>query len=211
MRTRFILAAVLGLVGVVVVVSASPSVFVFVSITELAAVAAFVAAFAAIYQSSLLKRAIHLQATVELMRQYTVDFWTDRNTVDFDLAKRIPELLRNNPKMGFDELPEKDRDAARRISFFFDLLGLLVKKGYVSKDTFISFLGGSAIIHYRILRPFIENERKKRPRFQKYFEDFVAKSVKALSKGEPESHGFDKLGEDESKKIETYWSTGKWN
>lgn len=97
-------------------------------------------------------------------------------------------------------------------SFFFDLLGLLVKEGYVNRDTFISFLGGSAITHYRILRPIIENERKKRPRFQKYFEDFVANSIRVLSKWESEGERvrFDEVQKGELLKIEKYWKTGKW-
>jgi|SRR5208282_4954863 len=176
-------------------------------LTIVIASAALVAALFAIYQSYVLRKTVHLQAVLELLRQYTVDFWDERNIVTFELPGKIEKILKDNPGTNFSTLPQKYRNAVRRVSFFFDLLGFLVHHGFLDETIIASFIGGAAIVQFRTLKPLIDNERKLRSdgRFQMYFEDFV---VNCLRRPLSELTEFKRLSNNDLDKMNRFARTG---
>jgi hypothetical protein len=83
---------------------------------------------------------------------------------------------------GFESLPEKFREQAYKICYFFDYLGILVMYKIITEDMVVDWVGTRLILTWATMKPFIEAEREYRrityppdtpPGFLLHFEHLV--------------------------------------
>jgi len=76
-----------------------------------------------------------------------------------------------------DGLPHDRKDLVRDLAWFYDNIGTLVTHGVIDIEPVSGYLGQSVLLHWEMMRPLIQAERKKRQgqydpeRWQIYFEN----------------------------------------
>jgi hypothetical protein len=142
------------------------------------AVAAFVLSVIALLLSSMIalrqlrlsEKAMLLPVMVDVLREFRSSDFKRRQTCVYE------HLLCEAPSgEGFDGLPPEIRADALFLSHFYDNVGLLTAAKVADWQPLVAFLGGSAVHAWKLLGPYIEEERKNRKSdYQQFFEDFVA-------------------------------------
>lgn len=81
-----------------------------------------------------------------------------------------------DPGLGFDALSAENKEAAVRLSYYYDHVGLLIVGGLVPPRLIIGAIGGSVMKSWKVLEPYIEAERRKREflQYQGHFKAFAA-------------------------------------
>jgi hypothetical protein len=137
-------------------------------------------------QALLAQRANDASALVELFREYRSQPLASARR---DVRDHVKEW---EPAKGVEGLPQD----VKGLLWFFDNLGVLVAHGVVESGPVIGWLGGSAVVVWDLLEPFIVAERASRSRgldpnrYQEYFENLVM----LIRKTPPEeARGLDKL------------------
>ena len=121
------------------------------------------------------QKANYLPILVTLFQELrSKQFKDSQNYVIHNLGKDC------NPKDGYWQLNEKSRDHVIKVSFFMDLIGLLVAWKIIDQDIIISFMGNTILTVWNKLYPFLEGEKENRRNrgegdvpYQEYFEDLV--------------------------------------
>lgn len=112
--------------------------------------------------------------------------WRSENGVhesyDYIAQHFTDEDIKNNEKLTFDTIKDPDKKKhARRVSHYFDNLGLLSYSGVLEEEYLLAFIGASANRSWTILKTYIENERVRRiaahdfdRHYQRHFQYFAS-------------------------------------
>lgn len=119
------------------------------------------------------RRANALPATVDLFREYRSEEMVDARRV---LYLELGDL---DPDLGISQLPGEVREAAERVGFFLDNVGVMIAHRLVSPKLVAGFLGVSSLNLWKALYPFVMHERARRSTvYLNYFEHLAAEMEK---------------------------------
>jgi hypothetical protein len=119
------------------------------------------------------RKANAFPATVDLFREYRAEEMVHARRV---LHQKLGSL---DPDLGISQLPGEVRDAAERVSFYLDNIGVLIAHKLVHPKLVAGFLGVSSLNIWRVLYPFVERERTRRDTvYLNYFEHLAAEMEK---------------------------------
>ncbi len=100
----------------------------------------------------------------------TADWFTARDFVMTRLAQE------QSPEQGVSALPESARESVRHVVFFYDNLGVFVAYGVVNEDLAIAFHGVGFNEAWKILEPYIRQEREmRRMQYAAFYKDLVCR------------------------------------
>jgi hypothetical protein len=147
-------------------------------VSAIGAVAAVFAVLVAWSQLRASARADRLTAVAPIFAEYRAPEMRAARKVLFS------RLTPDDRGTAIRDLPEDVQEAAHRIGHYLDHLGMLVYLGLIDVDQVATFLGISALNLWRLLKPYIESERKLRSP-DIYLNAFESLAV-ALVKANPE-------------------------
>jgi hypothetical protein len=137
-----------------------------VSITALLASGAF-----ALLQIRLMRRANQIPQVVGLTQELRTDRFLDCERYV------LHRLSKNDPTLGQAQLPHRAGDSMQVVASIFNTIGILVKFKVIDSMIAVSIFGPRAEQAWKILKPFIEEERRIRQGdYMPCFEHFVALS-----------------------------------
>jgi hypothetical protein len=138
-----------------------------------AIIIASLALLATAWQLLELRRANAFPATIDLFREYRSDAMVAaRRTLYLELGDLDPDL-------GISQLPGDVREAAERVGFYLDNVGVLIAHRQVSAKLVAGFLGVSSLNLWKALYPFVMHERGRRSTvYLNYFEHLAAEMEK---------------------------------
>nr|WP_319273537.1 hypothetical protein [uncultured Draconibacterium sp.] len=130
-----------------------------------------------LFQNRRLKKYDSARLFMEMTQEFRSDLFRDsRIYVKNEFKKKIdsdPKLY----KKGINGLDEDDKKHVMKISHYLDNLGFLENKGLVKFDLIYDFLGDSICMYWKMLEPFIleDRERRKQLAYQSNFERLSCK------------------------------------
>ena len=131
------------------------------------------------------KGANSVPALIDYFREWRSDEGVIKSYY-FILQNFTDDDIKNKDRLTFETIkdPEKQKHA-RRVSHYFDNLGLLSYSGILEEDLLLAFIGASANRSWKILKTYIENERDRRigahdydRHYQRHFQYFASQHRK---------------------------------
>lgn len=139
----------------------------------LSVIALLVSSMIALRQVRTSEKAVLLPVMVDVLREFrSSDFKRRQASVYEHLSGEAPS------GEGFDGLGPELRADALFLSHFYDNIGLLTAAKVADLQPLVAFLGDSAVHAWKLLEPYIIEERQNRESdYQQFFEDFVARAA----------------------------------
>lgn len=108
------------------------------------------------------RKAMALQASLELFHEWRSNSFVQHRHVASDELRLTREQLIKDPNIRFGTLPINMKESITTVSHFFDETGLLVRRGLLDKKVVLNYVAGSIKNYWELFEPFIKREREYR-------------------------------------------------
>lgn len=106
-------------------------------------------------------------------------------------ARYERKLVYQSMGANLNEMPDKQLQPLWNVAISFNNVGLLIKRGFLPAEVVYGIYGDAAVRCWKVLKPLIEYERKRRgeqdtsPYYLKYFDELANNSEKYFKKHYP--------------------------